>query len=250
MLTYCQLDPKEQIQWNLFYPVILLFICLSRCIKFEWIELELKENELNWNWIERFWLRFELELNWIGKSWTHLELELKWIERNELIRVLIIRPGSLWYPTLFLTMYQKHLRTKSNSSSSISTLIYTSIVFPRTIRVWNILPEATSPSSRPSIISDNAPAAVIRSHAHRATQLKVITTYHDWAALTTHLWSSLSIIMWMEDEGLPSTWPTNLACTSCNADSLCCNAVFYCMGQFPDLLLIFSLKLIPDHLQR
>ena len=107
-----------------------------------------------------------------------------------------------------------------------------------------------SPSSRPSIISDNAPAAVIRSHALRAIQLKVIATDHDWAALATHLWSSLSIIMWMEGKGLHSPWPTNLACTSCNAASLCCNAVYYCMGQFSDLLLIFSLKLIPNHLQR
>ena len=54
-----------------------------------WIELELKENELNWNWIERFWIRFELELNWIGKSKIQLELELNWIERNELIRALV-----------------------------------------------------------------------------------------------------------------------------------------------------------------
>ena len=53
-----------------------------------WIELELKENELNWNWIERFWIRFELELNWIEKSWIQLELELNWIERNELIWAL------------------------------------------------------------------------------------------------------------------------------------------------------------------
>ena len=53
-----------------------------------WIELELKENELNWNWIERFWIWFELELNWIEKSWIQLELELNWIERNELIRAL------------------------------------------------------------------------------------------------------------------------------------------------------------------
>ena len=56
--------------------------------KLNWIELELKQNELNWNWIERFWIRFELELNWTENSWILLELELNWIERNELIRAL------------------------------------------------------------------------------------------------------------------------------------------------------------------
>ena len=54
--------------------LIHLFITVHK----NWIELELKENELNWNWIERFRIWFELELNWIEKSWIQLELELNW----------------------------------------------------------------------------------------------------------------------------------------------------------------------------
>ena len=71
-----------------------LLVCLLRCIKLNWIELELKENELNWNWIERFWIQFELELNWIEKSRIQLELELNWIERNELIWALHVNLSS------------------------------------------------------------------------------------------------------------------------------------------------------------
>ena len=66
--------------------LIHLFITVHKI----WIELELKENELNWNWIERFWIWFESELNWIEKSWIQLKLELNWIERNELIQALIL----------------------------------------------------------------------------------------------------------------------------------------------------------------
>ena len=92
MLTYCQLDTKEQIQWNLFFSVIL-FICLSRWIKFEWIELELKENELNWNWIEIFWIRFELELNlaeWRSGSVSALQCEWPGFAPRTRLREIIL----------------------------------------------------------------------------------------------------------------------------------------------------------------
>ena len=72
----CQLDPTEQIQWKSFYRYFIhLFIRVHKI----WIELELKENELNWNWIERFWIW--LNLNWIEKilnpAWIAIELNWK-----------------------------------------------------------------------------------------------------------------------------------------------------------------------------
>ena len=79
---------NSEIYFTLLFLTLLLFVYYGEEI-LNWIELELKENELNWNWIERFWIRFEFELNWIEKSWIQLELELTWIERNELIRALV-----------------------------------------------------------------------------------------------------------------------------------------------------------------
>ena len=91
---------NSEIYFTLLFLTLLLFVYYGEEI-LNWIELELKENELNWNWIERFWIRFEFELNWIEKSWIQLELELNWIERNELIRALA--KIYCWYDSLSLT---------------------------------------------------------------------------------------------------------------------------------------------------
>ena len=63
--------------------LIHLFITVHKI----WIELELKENELNWNWIERFWIWFKIELELKNPE---SNLNWNWIERNELIRALIL----------------------------------------------------------------------------------------------------------------------------------------------------------------